>query len=228
MYSLFTDASYNYLESGYTVLAGVILDPNNVPVVEFSVRQYEFENYEGQAIAHGLELARQMGITKLRCFTDSLTHAKTHPSAYGSLVEDFEFLTINYIPRRFNQYANALSRVLVNTERREGGDVRKAYHGVNRAKGSFYRRLHTLLENNQAYNHDWAYKRACAKFHCIIRELEQVSAGIKQINVQKMKHLVETLYVLFQEHHFDNAESFSDALASKNIRKDYYANVLAG
>lgn len=218
MFSLFTDASSNYMESGYSVLAGVILNPKNEPVAEFATRSRHSNNHEGLAIKHGIDLARQMSIPKLRCFTDSLTHAKVNPVYLTPHFKEFESLTVNYIPRRFNQYANALSRVLVNVECRQGGDVKKAYHGVNRAKGSFYKRLHDLLENEKKYDHDWEYKRASSKFHSIMKELELASKGLKQIDFVKMRTLVEQLYALFQEYRFDEVSSLDTVLNNKNIR----------
>ena len=221
MHYLFTDASHNYRGTGYTVLAGVILDPDWKPLVEFVVRADTYHDAEKLALLHGISLARAAELKNIRCFSDCLSTVRGTEDTLKFLGEDalyFDSLSVNYIPRRYNLYANALSRVPANVVGREDGTVKQAYHGVNRAKQSFYAYYHSGYFNHSKFDKNAKYNNACAKFKSIIHELERVSIGEKVIGMPKLKYLVNTLYALFQEYHFEDVSEYKNLLQTDTIQ----------
>ncbi len=223
MYYLFTDASQNYLNSNYTVLAGVILDASWTPVVEFTVKSSESHNFEKAAMLHGLQLARSMNIKELRCFSDCLSTVRSSESSLPKdLLDYFKTLTINYIPRRYNLYANALSRVPANVEVRLDGDVYKAFEGVNRAKRYFFQFCEDGFFNQKQYEYSAIYNSAYSKFLNIIRELEHISVQKREIAPLRLKSLFNLLCRLFTEYRFEDANNLHEVLGRTKINKDLY------
>lgn len=148
-YKLFTDASRREDLHGnpMCVIAGVLLNPENKPIMEFSLvveNSKSSDELEMIAFKEGLKISKKIVKTELICYLDSLNSVnKINKGLVDFSGENsLNNVMVEHLSRKFNTYANALAKLPFNIE--YFGCVKKAYHNLNRSKKRFYDRLNSL------------------------------------------------------------------------------------
>lgn len=142
-FKLYTDASRRQdLENNpLCIIAGVLLDPDNKPVMEFSLivnNSESSDELEMCAFKEGISLAKKIINKDLVCYMDSLNSVnKINRNMDYFVSNDTDYnIKVMHISRKLNTYANALAKLPFNID--YFGSVLKAYHNLNRSKKRFY------------------------------------------------------------------------------------------
>lgn len=251
-YKLYTDASRRRHDGEMLcVIAGCLLDTNNHPILEFIVKTQPLGNteyLEMLALQTGLEEAKRAGVKNIMCFVDNLNTVKIikrllvsgeteeKQKGWQNYIEQFSSFQIEHLPREYNLYANALSKVPFNLLIKK--DSKLAYHGVNRSKHRFYEKLQQGISKD-VHDYDAKNKESVyIKFTNTRDALERLSQQSEktELDLLRINKLFKQFYTHFhtvlysrqnaqvkQEH----PKAFHDFLHTTEIDAQYWPEWLA-